>query len=284
MAVITSPWFVAFCVHAQGVAGVAAEPGVTTISVDVSAGRDVPRFGFGNELVLQSTNDSKVAAALKGSGGTITRYPGGTPSDYWKWDQGWISPNSPCSESMKCTTGNYPERQTTPAQWRSFLDKSAITDSVLDLCQMTCNLTYELAGLRAHAAAGTPIKFVELGNEMYDSTRADVMAKYPQPRDYADAMLPWIDAIKKEWPEAQVALVGERWNEYHNPREDAWNEQVLQSSAGAKADAATLHIYCGWRMPALMPTSLATLLSLRRVLSATATTSGKPSLATCGSG
>jgi hypothetical protein len=83
---------------------------------------------------------------------------------------------------------------------------------------------------------------------MYDSTRPDVVAKYPQPKDYAEAMLPWIEAIKKEWPEAQVALIGERWNNYSKPvpREDHWNKQVLHSAAGAKADAATLHIYCGW--------------------------------------
>ena len=58
-------------------------------------------------------------------------------------------------------------------------------------------------------------------------------------------MLPWVAAIKKEFPEAQVALIGERWNDYHNEREDQWNEQVLDSAAGRLADAATLHIYCG---------------------------------------
>ena len=33
------------------------------------------------------------------------------------------------------------------------------------------------------------MRFVELGNEMYDSSRSDVMAKYPEPSDYATAML-----------------------------------------------------------------------------------------------
>lgn len=102
---------------------------------------------------------------------------------------------------------------------------------------------FGLTPLRAHLS-----NFVELGNEMYDSSRPDVLAKYPQPKDYADTMLPWITAIKAEWPQAQVALIGERWNDYGKPvpREDTWNEQVLHSAAGAKADAATLHIYCGW--------------------------------------
>ena len=43
------------------------------------------------------------------------------------------------------------------------------------------------------------------GNEMYDDSRADVMARYPEPSDYADAMLPWVQGIKKEWPDAKVA-------------------------------------------------------------------------------
>lgn len=29
---------------------------------------------------------------------------------------------------------------------------------VLNLCQLTCNLTYQLEGLRAHEAAGTPVR------------------------------------------------------------------------------------------------------------------------------
>ena len=40
---------------------------------------------------------------------------------------------------------------------------------------------------------------------MYDDSRADVMARYPEPSDYADAMLPWVQGIKKEWPDAKVA-------------------------------------------------------------------------------
>lgn len=132
------------------------------VAVDEAARRSPPRFGFGNELVLQSTNDSNVAQALAISGGTIARYPGGTPADYWLWSEGWVNMTSHHPHSSQ----GQPYRQTTPAQWRGFLDKAGIHDSVLDLCQLTCSLEYELAGLRAHHAAGTPISYIELGNEM----------------------------------------------------------------------------------------------------------------------
>ena len=49
-------------------------------------------------------------------------------------------------------------------------------------------------GLKAHEAAGSAIKYVELGNEMYDSSRADVMAAYPNGSVYAEKMSSWTKA------------------------------------------------------------------------------------------
>lgn len=220
---------------------VAHAAATSVVLINKIAGRIPPMVGFGSELVWQSVNDPQVQKALAESGAAVGRYPGGTPSDYWLWSKGWVNVSNDLSGS-----GKLPERTATPTEWSSFAHGSNLTATVIDLCQLSCSLEYELEGLRAHAAAGTEIRFVELGNEMYDSTRADVMAKYPEPVDYANAMLPWISAIKREWPAAQVALIGERWNDYHNPREDSWNEQVLKSPAGRVADATTLHIYCGW--------------------------------------
>lgn len=58
----------------------AASPRTDAVAVrvrmDVSGSRRPPRYGFGNELVLQSTNDSLVSAALRSGSGTIARYPG----------------------------------------------------------------------------------------------------------------------------------------------------------------------------------------------------------------
>ena len=45
-----------------------------------------------------------------------------------------------------------------------------------------CPVLVGLSGLKVHEAAGSEIKYVELGNEMYDSSRADVMAAYPNGR------------------------------------------------------------------------------------------------------
>ena len=105
----------------------------------------------------------------------------------------------------------------------------------------------------------------------YDTSRADVMREYPQPSDYSDKMLGWVKAIKREFPEAQVALVGmlangATWPQQARPgthasappvalcagnrsaacRQTNWNKEVLVESEAAKlADAATIHVYFG---------------------------------------
>ena len=79
---------------------------------------------------------------------------------------------------MHRKNGSFTVRQTTPAQWHAFATAASIEDTVFDVCQLSCSLNFSLAGLRAHAAAGSAITYVELGNEMYDHGRADVMAKY----------------------------------------------------------------------------------------------------------
>ena len=63
----------------------------TKVRVDAKARRATVRYGYGNELCFQSLNDTVLNAAIASSGGTVGRYPGGTPSDYWHWDTGWAT-------------------------------------------------------------------------------------------------------------------------------------------------------------------------------------------------
>lgn len=147
-------------------------------SVNASGIRAAPRYGFGPELIGQSTNDSILAQATAATGGTISRYPGGTSSDYWDWRKGFVNESNAHVQVAYRKNGSFTVRQTTPAQWHAFATAASIEDTVLDVCQLSCSLNFSLAGLRAHAAAGSAITYVELGNEMYDHGRADVMAKY----------------------------------------------------------------------------------------------------------
>ena len=206
---------------------------VVRVSLLESATRPAVKYGFGNELCWQSVNDTKLQAITKASGATIGRYPGGTPSDYWHWDTGWGT-----------DLGSQKVYKATPKDWGKYVKGAGTEFTIFDTNQLTMNLSYAIAGLKAHEATGSVIKYVELGNEMYDGSRGDVVSMYPNGSVYAEKMAVWTKGIHTQWPDAQVAVIGERWNSYHKPREDTWNKDVLQNPVTAGADAATLHIYC----------------------------------------
>ena len=72
----------------------------------------------------------------------------------------------------------------------------------------------------------------------------DVLAKYPEPKDYA-LSVNWTKQIKESFPKAKVALIGVRWDTQDaSKRELTWNKEVLQNPVSNQADALTLHIYC----------------------------------------
>lgn len=82
---------------------------------------------------------------------------------------------------------------------------------------------------------------------MYDSTRPDVVAAYPTGRNYTNKMAIWAAAFKKEFPDAEVALLAMTWRPDNGPREAAWNDQVFNVPPELleNIDAATLHPYFG---------------------------------------
>ena len=91
-------------------------------------------------------------AAIAQGGGTVGRYPGGTPSDYWHWDTGWAT-------DLKGYEG---PRSATPATWAKYANESNTRFTIFDTNQLTMNLSYAIAGLKAHQAAGSEIRYVAL--------------------------------------------------------------------------------------------------------------------------
>lgn len=191
---------------------------------------------------------------IRAASSEISRFPGGTPSDYWLWSDGWVNISS---DRSGCS--NLPRRPTTVGELHTYLNATDQA-AVLVLNQLQTNLTYQLAGLQQHAQTGTPVRFVELGNEMYDATRPDVLSTYPAPRDYAVRMASWTKAVKAAFPQASVALVGLA-NEWDS-RTHVWNHQVLQDPISAQADAATIHLYAGIPDTPATPENLHNLLAL----------------------
>lgn len=191
-------------------------------------------MGAGNELCWQNLSDAGLNSAAAALGSQVGRYPGGTPSDYWDWTIGWATDVSP------------PVLRATPADWAAFARNTGLAHTVLVVNQLTANVSFEIRGLRAHeAASGQPVRYVELGNEMYDSTRPDVVREYPNGTVYATKMGHWTRNIKSVFPNASVALIAVRADDPGAaPRELKWNREVLWNPESALADACTIHIYC----------------------------------------
>ena len=246
---------------------------VVVVSVDSTRRRTPPLYGWSTEITVTDVGDMQLAATTALTAASIARYPGGTPADYMDWRTGWHWPNMTWSPHDG-PWYNVPPRNAVPADWHKWTQAADIPFTCIDVCQLCnnsgqcCTLELELAGLREHARVGNDVTHVELGNEMYDTSRADVMRQYPQPSDYSDKMLAWVRSIKKEFPKAQVALVGmlanrQTWPQRARPgtratvppvslcarntsaacRQTNWNNQVMQSEAAKLADAATVHVY-----------------------------------------
>ena len=227
------------------VSATTALPLATATESPSSPPRTIPLLGLGNELVWQSLNDASLAKAMRMASSIIGRYPGGTPSDYWNYTTGYAmrgyfkQPGEPYDWP--------PVRQATPAQWAKYCAESGTIHTVICLNQLTNTLEESLRGLRALAAAGTPVTHIELGNEQYDDSRADVVKAYPTGDAYAQKMQLWSEAIKQEFPDANIALVTMSWRHSINPHQALWNAGVFNATPSpsrfASIAAATIHPY-----------------------------------------
>ena len=106
--------------------------------------RPTPLLGFGGEYVFQSVADASLDAALAGAASAGTRFPGGTPSDYFNWRTGWLRPppNTGCGGCDEL-----PWRPTQPAALAAYLSATQQAP-VLVVNQLTAPLSDAVAGFR----------------------------------------------------------------------------------------------------------------------------------------
>ena len=76
--------------------------------VDWQRSRQAVRMGAGNELCWQSLFDTNLQQAATALQGTVGRFPGGTPSDYWNWRTGWYEGTKlfESATTMQCMSTN----------------------------------------------------------------------------------------------------------------------------------------------------------------------------------
>ena len=241
------------CISPSVAAVPAPTPSRATAAL-VGSQRSVPSafFGFNAEslvlaidarLMASRTLDSKLAVMP----GAILRIPGGTPSQWINWKTGQLidAPGSPFS------TVDQNRTVLTLRDWASIVHRTRATP-LWDLNVLTSTLPDQLVMLHAARKLGLPVRFVELGNELWDP-EAPYVARYPTGASYGAAMNSWITAIHRQFPKALVAVSGADESDPQlnggGSRYLAWNQGLLSTVKGE--DAIAIHPY--WSLPDLQP-------------------------------
>ncbi|MFM8949211.1 MAG: hypothetical protein ACKOKB_00340 [Bacteroidota bacterium] len=202
-------------------------------------------FGFNAQQIRGPVlSENSFIRAVKGLNPAVLRYPGGTVASYWDWKAGWFKDEIPLKKDWR-------EIRKNPIRLE---DLKAACDStgaapllVLNMC--TSTLEYQLAMLQHAKKIGMKVNHVELDNELYIS-ESIYTDRFSSGEDYANECNKWIVAIKKEYPDMRIAVVGYsakdsdfRKNKKEVSRAVNWNREVLGTIRGA--DAMTFHIYGG---------------------------------------
>ena len=198
-------------------------------------------------------DNSNLDAVLKNFAPGVLRYPGGTSANYWDWRQGWFQPGkkwpaeppAPVDDKIPVFGVALNAAGSAPM---FVLNVLTYQGGVGTNAENAAMLADQLKFLHAAAAAGMPVKYVELGNEMYLTGASntgphgqDYATRFPTAVDYADQMNPWITAIHKAFPASLVAAIGDDPNYIPgvSQRRLTWDANVLPALHGE--DVVTVH-------------------------------------------
>jgi hypothetical protein len=131
---------------------------------------------------------------------------------------------------------------------------------------LSSNLTYQMEMLEHAESLGMPIKYAELGNELYIPFD-NYVTGFPTVEDYAATAVAWANALKLRWPELTLGVPasgssakGCKGKPSGSPgceqRRLTWNTRLSAALRGANSiQAATLHQYPGTTLPPLSGTN-----------------------------
>jgi len=230
------------------------------ISASLGPARSLPPgyFGFNFDYAGVREYDGDLAARYSQLAGLLPgtmRYPGGTQANYFQWHLGYPvdPPKGQCLASRP--TGGF---AFTLLDLKTAYEKTK-APPVFDLNVMTSTLACQIAMLQQAHQDGLPVRYVELGNELYiDST--DNVHYFPTAADYGTTVAAYVKAVHQRFPQAQVAAVGAL--PQFTQRDRTWNQGMLMAAgqAGGQPDAITLHVYPSYSQ-ALTPGGLPGLFS-----------------------
>lgn len=204
-------------------------------------------FGFNAASIVSPTNtermrDPDLWDLLHAFPTRLIRVSSGTAAQWIDWRTGDFidEPGSPFA------TVDDDRRGITMDEWAELV-KSTGAVPVWDLNVLTSTLDDQIEMLTAAERLGMPVRFIELGNELWD-IRGPYVERYPTGAAYADEMNQWIPVLRQRFPDAAIAVAGAdgadaMFNELLGDRYRDWNRGVLGTIRDI--DAIVIHQYWG---------------------------------------
>ncbi|HEY1737986.1 MAG TPA: hypothetical protein VGI86_04715 [Acidimicrobiia bacterium] len=209
-----------------------------------------PFFGFNEEDVIVGRNaaawrDPAFLSRLAQLSPGVLRL-GGTTAMWIDWRTGQFVDRPDLPQAFR---NNMATRQGLTLSDQASIMSATGAVPIFDLNVVTSTLDDQLQMLHQAASLGMPVRYVELGNELYDGSYPTYTQEFPTATDYAVAMNTWITQLHQDFPGVRVAVVG--WDDSNpsTPRMPArirdWNRDLLASVHGE--DAVVFHTY--WNLP-----------------------------------
>lgn len=216
------------------------------IKTKLGASRNLsPNFMCHNVNSTQVANwqDENFTNAVKNLNSTSLRIPGGDVGNYWNWQRGGLIENTDALPTGLPFFLRFKARKYTASKLEDFKVglNSTNTEPIFVLNMLTSSLESQLQMLKYAEDLGIKIKYIELGNEFYFNI-PNYKKTFPNPRSYGLEAKEWTKKLKKQFPDAQISVVGVVPNRDKPPRLQHWNK-VMRGVALPTADAITLHIY-----------------------------------------
>lgn len=210
---------------------------------------DAAFFGFNGASIVQTVNvdlllDPTLQRQLATFPARLIRIPSGTAAQWLDWRSGKFIPD-PSSPFASVPSDRRP---ITMHDWATLVKNTKATP-VWDLNVLTSTLDDQIAMLSEAQHLGIPIRYIELGNELWDP-RSIYPKVFPDGVAYAQTMNTWIPELRRRFPDARIAVCGADpsdafFSQVFGERYRSWNTGLFATIRDA--DAVTFHPY--WTLP-----------------------------------